>query len=83
MAAVTPSPFGRQPGQVRAPLPQYLPTKGRFSECAEAVSDDEDGRRGEQREDDPRQPILSSIQAFVCEQPSTAVLDHASDLAEA
>ena len=55
----------------------------RFSECAESVCDDEDGCGGEQREDDPRQPILSSIQAFVGQQPSAAVLDDASDLAEA
>ena len=56
--------------------------KGRFSERGEAVGDDEDGGRGEQREYDPPQPVLPSIQAFVRQQPSTAVLDDASNLAE-
>ncbi|PWC61337.1 hypothetical protein TSH7_03930 [Azospirillum sp. TSH7] len=56
--------------------------KGWFSERAEAVGDDEDIRRGEKREYDPRQPVVSSIQAFVRQQPSAAVLDDASDLAE-
>lgn len=37
--------------------------KGRFSECADAVGDDEDGCGSEQREHDPPQPVLPSIQA--------------------
>ena len=56
--------------------------KGQFSECTESVCDDEDGGGSEQGEDDPSKPILPSIQAFVREQPSTAVLNNASDLAE-
>ncbi len=56
--------------------------KARFSECAEAVGGDEDGRRGEQREYDSPQPVLSSIQALVRQQPCAPMLDNASDLAE-
>ena len=57
-------------------------SKGRFSECSDAVCDDEDGGGGEQGKDDPSEPILPSIQSFVREHPSAAVLDNASDFAE-
>ena len=49
---------------------------------SEAVCDDEDGVSSEQGKDNPTEPILLSIQAFVRKQPSTAGHDDVSDFTE-
>jgi hypothetical protein len=48
----------------------------------ETVCDEEDGCGCEQGEDDPAQLIVPSVQAFVGQQPSAAVLNDAPDLNE-
>jgi hypothetical protein len=56
--------------------------KARFSERVEAVGDDEDAGGGQERQDDPAEPVLAPVQPLVGQQPRAVVLDHAADRAE-
>jgi hypothetical protein len=65
-----------------AKLPVSTTVKNTRSWSKVGMPGSDDGGGSEQGEDDPSEPILPSIQAFVREQPSAAVLDNASDLSE-
>src|SRR3954454_10462 len=57
-------------------------TKGRFSELAEAVGDDENAGGSQQGQDDAAESVLTPIQALVGQQPGAVVLDHVADRAQ-
>jgi len=65
-----------------AKLPVSTTVKNTRSWSKVGMPGSDDGGGSEQGEDDPSEPILPSIQSFVREQPSAAVLDNASDLSE-
>lgn len=52
---------------------------GAFSEFHETIGNDADAGHGEQGIDNGTQPVMTAIQAFVRQQPSVRVFNHAAD----